>query len=509
MTSRHFSLMAGLLLLACVGVATAANITFQVNMAVQERLGNFTPATDTVLVRGGFNGWAGYADILTTVAPDSVYRITVAIDTGNIEYKFVMANRAAGDDRWEGIANNRTYAVTAEDDTIDVVYFNNQSSSAIFDLEVLFRVDMRVQILMGTFYPDSGDVVMVRGGTPPLEWGGSNNQLPQVTGSPGLYADWIEFDDLPYPGEIQYKFVSLIGGDPNNPRWEQVSIPGGNRLCAYTGTEPDDLPPGNPNGYQEILLDTVFFSDISFEDITQNPVDVTFTCDVRPAYYLLADSGYIVDIQTGDTIRSVESVGVNGLFDTWTWGSIPETQQLHDDGVAPDQVAGDSIWTVTVNIPAGSQRVHPYKYGVNDYDDEAGYEQNHSLTVDDTQPTQVLPVDCFGELGDLFDPYLWVCGEAAEPTADIAIPNELTLYQNYPNPFNPTTQIVFALPTLEKVTVQILNILGQEVAVMDLGQLSAGRHQVSFSAAELSTGIYFYRVEAGQMVAVRKMLVLK
>ncbi len=506
MTSRYFSLTAGLLLLACVGVATAANITFQVNMAVQERLGDFNPAVDTVLVRGSFNGWGGYTDILTTVAPDSVYRITVVIATGNIEYKFVMANRAAGDDRWEGV-NNRIYTVTTEDDTLDVVYFNNQSSSAVFDLEVLFRVDMRVQILMGTFDPVA-DVVMVRGGTPPLEWGGSNNQLPQVTGSPGLYADWIEFDNLPYPGEIQYKFVSLIGGDPNNPRWEQVPG-GGNRICAFTGTEPDDLPPPGGNGYQEIQLDTVFFSDVSFEDITQNPVDVTFTCDVRPAYYKIIEIGYLVDIQTGDTIWSVEGVGVNGLFDQWTWGSIPESQQLHDDGVAPDEVAGDSIWTVTVNIPAGSQRSHPYKYGVNDYDNEAGYEQDHRLIVDDANPTQVLPVNCFGELGDLYDPYLWVCSEAAEPTADIAIPDELTLYQNYPNPFNPATQIVFALPTPEKVTLQILNILGQEVAVMDLGRLSAGRHQVTFSAKDLSTGIYFYRVEAGTMVAVRKMLILK
>jgi len=506
MTSRYFSLMAGLLLLACVGVSTAANITFQVNMAVQERLGNFTPGTDTVLVRGSFNGWSGYADILTTVVPDSVYRITVVIDTGNIEYKFVMANRTAGGDRYENDIANREYTVT-NDDTLDVVYFNNQSTSAVFDLEILFWVDMRVQILMGNFDPVA-DVVMVRGGTPPLEWGGANNQLPQVTGSPGLYADWIEFDNIAYPGDIQYKFVSLIGGDPNSPRWEQVPG-GGNRVCAYTGTEPDDLPPPSGNGYQEILLDTVFFSDVSFEDITQNPVDVTFTCDLRPAYLKLDEIGYLVDVQTQDTVWSIDGLGVNGLFDQWTWGSIPETQQLHDDGVAPDQTAGDSIWTVAVNIPAGSQRSHPYKYGVNDYDNEAGYEQDHRLIVDDTNPTQVLPVDCFGELGDLYDPYLWVCGEAAEPTADIAIPDELTLYQNYPNPFNPTTQIIFALPMPEKVTVQILNILDQEVAVMDLGQLSAGRHQVTFSAKDLSTGIYFYRVEAGTMVAVRKMLVLK
>ncbi|MFH1011819.1 MAG: carbohydrate-binding module family 20 domain-containing protein [bacterium] len=508
MTSRYFSLMAGLLLLACVGVATAANITFQVNMAVQERLGNFTPATDTVLVRGNVPplSWDGYDLILTTTAPDSVYRITVVFDSGAIEYKFVMANRDAGDDRWEGV-DNRTYTVTAEDDTLDVVYYNNQTSSAIYDLEVLFRVDMRVQELMGNFDPLT-DVVMVRGGTPPLEWGGSANQLPEVTGSPGLYADWIEFDDLPYPGTIGYKFVILTDGDPNSPIWEQIPG-GGNRSVNFTGTEPDNLPPPSGNGYAEILLDTVFFSEVSFEDITQNPVDVTFTCDVRPAYYKIDDIGYLVDIQTGDTIWSVDNVGVNGLFDRWTWGDIPETQQLRDDGVAPDEVAGDSIWAVAVNIPVGSQRSHPYKYGVNDYDDEAGYEQDHRFIVDDSQPTQVLPLDCFGILGDLYDDYIWVCESATEPTAGIAVPQELTLYQNYPNPFNPSTRIAFSLPAPEKVTLRVLNILGQEVAVMDLGRLSAGHHAVGFSAEKLVSGIYFYRVEAGSMNAVRKMLVLK
>jgi hypothetical protein len=506
MTSRYFSLMAGIALLACVGLATAANITFQVNMAVQERLGNFDSATDTVLVRGSFNGWAGYTEILTTTPPDSVYRITVAIDSGNIEYKFVLANRDAGDDRWEGVAN-RTYTVT-DDATLDVVYYNDQSSSAVFDLEVLFQVDMRVRIAMGRFDPTT-DVVMVRGGTPPLEWGGDANQLPEVTGSPGLYADWVRFDDLPYPGEIQYKFVALIGGDPNNPDWEQVPG-GGNRLCAFTGTEPDNLPPPSGNGYQEIVLDTVFFSGITFDDITQNPVDVIFTCDVRPAYYKIDDVGYITDIQTGgDTVRSVDGVGVNGLFDQWVWGSIPAAQQLHDDGVAPDEVAGDSIWTASVNVPAGSQRIHPYKYGVNDYDNEAGYEKNHSLTVDDTQPTQVLPLDCWGILDSLYDDYNWTCASAAEPAANIAIPQEITLYQNYPNPFNPSTRISFSLPATEKVTLRILNILGQEAAVMDLGRLSAGVHEVTFTADNLVSGIYFYRVEAGSMTAVRKMLLLK
>ncbi|MBU1708121.1 T9SS type A sorting domain-containing protein, partial [bacterium] len=380
--------------------------------------------------------------------------------------------------------------------------------SSAMDLEVLFRVDMRVQILTGDFDPDN-DVVMVRGGTPPLEWGGSANQLPEVTGSPGLYSDWVQFDAIPYPGAIDFKYVILTNGDPDSPIWEQPAA-GGNRQATFNGTEPDNLPPPNGNGYQEVQLDTVFFSDVTFEDITENPVDVIFTCDVRPAYLAIADIGYILDVQTGeDTVRVINGVGINGLWNIWTWGSIPEAQQLHDDGVAPDEVAGDSIWTVSIHFDAGTARPHPYKYGANDYDNEAGFGADHTLILDDSSPTMILPVDCWGILGDLFDDYLWVCGDAAEPIHDAAIPEVFTLYQNYPNPFNPTTQISFSLPSPNQVTFKVFNVLGQEVAKMDLGPRAAGLHHIQFSAENLSTGLYFYSVDAGSMHAVRKMLVLK
>ncbi len=395
-----------LLLLACLGAAMAANITFQVNMAVQQRLGNFNPAVDTVLVRGTFNGWGGYTDILTTVPPDSVYRITKSLSPGPIEYRFVMANRAAGGDRWENIPYNRTHTVTGNA-TLPVVYFNDQSSSAIYDLEILFCVNMGVQILMGNFNPDV-DLIQVRGNTPPLQWGGAANVLPEVPGFPGLYADWIQFDNLPYPGLIQYKFVILQNGDPYSPIWEQIPG-GGNRHVEYTGTEPDDLPPPSGNGYQEILLDTAFYSDITFEDVTENPVDVVFACDVRPAYYKIDDIGYIVDVQTGEYIYAIESVGICGLFDQWSWGYIPEDRQMHDNGIAPDEVPGDSIWTLAVHFDPGDPRIHSYKYAINGYDVEAGFAQNHELEINDTQPVMMLPMDCFGIIGNLYDDYIWVC----------------------------------------------------------------------------------------------------
>jgi hypothetical protein len=89
------------------------------------------------------------------------------------------------------------------------------------------------------------------------------------------------------------------------------------------------------------------------------------------------------------------------------------------------------------------------------------------------------------------------------------IPKDYQLYQNYPNPFNPTTTITFSLPRTELVTLKIYNILGQELSSLVEGPKSAGIHQVKFNAAGLSSGVYFYRLEAGGRRYAKKMVLIK
>jgi len=83
------------------------------------------------------------------------------------------------------------------------------------------------------------------------------------------------------------------------------------------------------------------------------------------------------------------------------------------------------------------------------------------------------------------------------------------LNQNYPNPFNPSTSISFALPEMSDVKLTVYNILGQQVAVLTQGIYSAGMHTINFNSANLASGTYIYRLEAGNFVQVRKMLLLK
>ncbi|MBX2992051.1 MAG: T9SS type A sorting domain-containing protein [Bacteroidetes bacterium] len=90
-----------------------------------------------------------------------------------------------------------------------------------------------------------------------------------------------------------------------------------------------------------------------------------------------------------------------------------------------------------------------------------------------------------------------------------AIPQSFLLGQNYPNPFNPSTTIRFSLPKPAYVTLRIYNILGQEVATLLNEFAEAGFRSVRFDASGLASGVYFYRLQSGQFVHTRKLVLLR
>lgn len=92
---------------------------------------------------------------------------------------------------------------------------------------------------------------------------------------------------------------------------------------------------------------------------------------------------------------------------------------------------------------------------------------------------------------------------------DSSIPAEFAMGQNFPNPFNPSTTIKFALPADANVRLDVYNTLGEKVAELVNGPMTAGNYSIAFNASSLPSGIYFYRIEAGSNVAVRKMILMK
>jgi hypothetical protein len=89
------------------------------------------------------------------------------------------------------------------------------------------------------------------------------------------------------------------------------------------------------------------------------------------------------------------------------------------------------------------------------------------------------------------------------------VPGTFELQQNYPNPFNPTTNIRFAVPHNELVTIKVYDILGKEVATLLNENKQAGTYEVNFNASSLSSGVYFYKMSAGKFSSIKRMVIIK
>ena len=94
-------------------------------------------------------------------------------------------------------------------------------------------------------------------------------------------------------------------------------------------------------------------------------------------------------------------------------------------------------------------------------------------------------------------------------TGTSQIPNHFALEQNYPNPFNPSTTIEFSLARSGYVSLQVFNILGEEVAMLVNEELNVGTYTTQWDASGVTSGVYFYQLRAGTFVDTKKLLLLK
>jgi hypothetical protein len=96
-----------------------------------------------------------------------------------------------------------------------------------------------------------------------------------------------------------------------------------------------------------------------------------------------------------------------------------------------------------------------------------------------------------------------------KPTAVLPLPGGYVLSQNYPNPFNPSTTIKFELPKTTVVRLSVYDLLGREVSVLVNDKRDAGVHEVKFDGANLASGAYFYRMQAGDFTLTKRLLLLR
>jgi hypothetical protein len=253
--------------------------------------------------------------------------------------------------------------------------------------------------------------------------------------------------------------------------------------------------PGNPDVQIMIVTDCsdpyntcVASRDLSFTD--PEVIEQSLTAGTYYIITSIAEYGSCGDIHLyleGDHPLPVELTGFDAVAGdgeiTLNWSTASETSSKYFDVLRDGAVMG--------RVEAANS-VTGHAYSWTDLNLINGREYTYNLVAEDINGTR----ETVGTV-------------SATPAMNAAAVTEYALLQNYPNPFNPETNIVFDLVEASDVTLTVYNPLGQTIATLVNGAMESGRHTVTFDGSSYTSGLYYYRLEAGDFTAVRKMILMK
>ena len=456
------------------------------------------------------------------------------VATGDVvEHKFRLGN-IWGRDELQGKAN-RSFKITIgkTDTTLAWKWFDDSAPIIRVNTDtaiVTFRVNMKNAIDKKGF--SQGDTIVVQSGffkTGTVD--GQEKQLKLLIGSLYSVTDTL-ISKIGQALDYQYYLVK------NNVRVREYYF-----NFDYTGQSASEQERRQVNvaSKQFTVFDTTLATTVARRQPlfpSQVPlkqaVTVKWIVDLRPAYAQIKIKGSILKDGQGTTdilsnnIDSIKvwGVGINGpatnlptvypVGDWAPWNAANMTvdtckRRMWDNGTkGGDVTSGDTMYTVTYTYPAGDVAGKISKYGIRGGDNETGFGLNHLDNIDDANPTFTVNV-AWGSINPKFySAWDYNKGQLATDVAQaVVVPTEFALQQNFPNPFNPSTTIKFALPIQSNVRLTVFNVIGQEVATLVNENMAAGHQSITFNASHLSSGVYFYRLVAGQFTSIKKMMLVK
>lgn len=529
---------------------TMISIYFRVNMQGITDAGSFgfDKNKDTVAVRGGGPAGAdldwGKSFYLAREVPATnggfAYDATHfwsgrllfpknAVTAGqSIDYKFLLGYNW-GRDELQGGAPNRNFKIPTgkKDTTLYFGFYNNQKPIVRANADtviVTFTVNMTTAIQNGGF--NLNDTIVVRSGyfsTGAVS--GKEKRLLRVSGNILQVTDTIitsvgktldyQYYLIKSPAdarEVYYNF-NYTGAIASEAERRQVTV-------TSKTLSINDIETSVANARRQPLFQN--------QSKLTRAVRVTWTVDLRPAYYTvkagktLTDKQGTLNVSVADSIKAW-GVWMNGpAVGDWSnsgggdWGSglrANPVKKMYDDGTHGDAVVGDSVYALQYQYTTSNTKGQVLKFGIYGGDNEGGFGNNHVENISDADSIYTIASQ-FGSIDPSY--YNYWNFDTKKPQIPTGINDDIPLVplafdlsQNYPNPFNPSTTIQFTIPTEGIVTLKIFNVLGQVVATVLHEKLNAGKHTVNFDAARLSSGIYFYQINSGKFIETKKMTLLK
>ncbi len=532
-------------------------VTFRINMANQE---DFNPANMKVGVNGSFQGWGTPSSFVLKQETNHGNGGSVAyngtnfwsgtfkvplkkatIDTITVpityEYKFVQFNNATPTTyKWENLASNRSFSVKkgSADTTLFWKWWEDigvKPPAGTDTAIATFKVDMGNAIATNGY--TTGDTIQVRYGfANSASIVGSKNLAKQ--GLTSIYAAYdstitgVKVDSIGSK-PLVYQYYIVKNGQDFRESYYNFSYTGADQTLAERRMLPLTKKKSvGANAAADTSKDQTkagrwpFFRNT--RKLTQN-VAVKFTVNLQPAYWQVAKGDTLFGIQNTVNVTNKDSVykwgvSINGpATGTWaSWGPSLGTdplRKMYDDGTNGDVTANDRIYTRVISFYKDSINNvvgQEFKFGIQGGDNEGGkggFGNNHIENINDAATTATIASQ-FGSINPLYysqwNYALQVRGVKLE---DGITPTKYELSQNYPNPFNPSTVINYSIPVNGLVSLKIYNVLGQQVATLVNEVQTVGNYKTTFNATSLSSGVYFYKIEAGSFTSVKKMMFLK
>lgn len=535
-------------------------IWFRVNVGKLVQEEKFDPAVDKIGVRGTPEiignpadwGSAGFyltqEDKPSYVSGESpnvfysgalkLHRDSVTAGT-NFVYKFVTeVGDVAG---WES-RSDRPGTIPAADSTLQYKYFDDAppTTETLYTSNVEFRVNVQMLEALGLFSSQL-DEVQFRGG--PNGWGGDamdfdsetrdfNFLLPNWRHTNGAtigYKYYISYDESRQDINSE-NYIAAVEADVDFGYEEPANTGGSDRIFTLGTDEAQSTGVTN-------------FNDITLASVIQQDMSVTFEIDMNPA--LTASEPFnpgtdSVYMRVESKILAFSQKKLDNGYDWIHGGAQFDNAQTPADVefLRFKPVEGESnIYRLTLDLKAPFVNDFGYIIGYGSVFSDEGLTYNGGgfgpgrRYYQFIQPISVEDGGVNPLLGQVFnvtwpetvalDRVSWKQEElpfevqpnysalAGLNVDDVELPSSFKLEQNYPNPFNPTTNIAFNIPSASQVTLEVYNMLGQRVATLLNRQMTAGSHMVPFNASYLGSGIYIYRLTAGNFVDTKRMTLIK